>query len=48
MDFNRLRIATKLWLFIAVIMVLLVGIAGIGLVRSAGILAQGRAQQLVD
>ncbi len=47
MDFNRLRIATKLWVFIAVIMVLLVGIAGIGLVRSAGILAQGRAQQLV-
>jgi methyl-accepting chemotaxis protein len=47
MDFNRLKIATKLWAFIGLIMALLVSIAGVGLVRSAGILAEGRAQQLV-
>jgi methyl-accepting chemotaxis protein len=47
MDFNRLKIATKLWVFIGLILALLVGIAGVGLVRSAGILAEGRAQQLV-
>ncbi len=45
MDLNRMRIATKLWLFIAVVLSLLVGIATVGLVRSATILAQGRAQQ---
>ena len=47
MGLNRLKIATKLWVFITLILVLLVGIAGVGLVRSAGILAEGRAQQLV-
>ncbi len=47
MDLNRLKIATKLWVFIGLIMALLVGIASIGLVRSGNILSQGRAQQLV-
>jgi methyl-accepting chemotaxis protein len=47
MGLNRLKIATKLWVFISLILVLLVGIAGVGLVRSAGILAEGRAQQVV-
>ncbi len=47
MDLNRLKIATKLWVFIGIIMAMLVGIASIGLVRGNSILAQGRAQQLV-
>ena len=47
MNFNRLKIATKLWLFIGLILALLVSIAGVGLVRSASILGEGRAQQLV-
>ena len=47
MDFNRLKIATKLWLFIGLIMALLVSIAGVGLMRSATILGEGRAQQMV-
>ena len=47
MGLNRLKIATKLWVFIGVVLGLLVGIAGVGLARSAGILAEGRAQQLV-
>jgi methyl-accepting chemotaxis protein len=47
MGLNRLKIATKLWVFITLILVLLVGIAGVGLVRSASILAEGRAQQVV-
>jgi methyl-accepting chemotaxis protein len=47
MGIDRLKIATKLWLFIVVILTLLTAIAGIGLVRSAGILAEGRAQQEV-
>ena len=47
MDFNRLKIATKLWVFIGLIFALLVSIAGVGLVRSASILGEGRAQQMV-
>ncbi len=47
MNLNRLKIATKLWVFIVLILSLLVGIAGVGLARSAGILGEGRAQQLV-
>ncbi len=47
MSLNRLKIASKLWLFIGLILALLVGIAGVGLVRSASILGEGRAQQLV-
>ena len=47
MNLSGLKIATKLWLFIGLVLVLLVGIAGVGLARSAGILAEGRAQTLV-
>jgi methyl-accepting chemotaxis protein len=47
MGIDRLKIATKLWLFIVIVLTLLTAIAGIGLVRSAGILAEGRAQQTV-
>ena len=47
MDFSRLKIATKLWLFIGLILALLVSIAGVGLMRSATILGEGRAQQVV-
>ncbi|MES2583215.1 MAG: methyl-accepting chemotaxis protein [Pseudomonadota bacterium] len=47
MNLNRLKIAAKLWFFIGLILALLVTIAGAGLVRSAGILAEGRAQQMV-
>ena len=47
MGLNRLKIASKLWLFIGLILAMLVGIAGVGLARSAGILAEGRAQQMV-
>ena len=43
MNLNSLKIATKLWLFIVIVLALLTAIAGIGLVRSAGILAEGRA-----
>ena len=45
MGVDRLRIATKLWLFIVIILTLLTTIAGVGLARSASILAEGRAQQ---
>jgi methyl-accepting chemotaxis protein len=45
MGIDRLKIATKLWLFIVIILTLLTAIAGIGLLRSGGILAEGRAQQ---
>ena len=45
MNLNRMPIARKLWLFIALVLGLLVSIASIGLVRSAAILAEGRAQQ---
>lgn len=43
MDFNRLKIASKLWLFIGLILTLLIGIAGVGLARSGNILGEGRA-----
>ncbi len=42
---SRLRIATKLWVFIVLVLTLLTTIAGVGLLRSAGILAEGRARQ---
>jgi methyl-accepting chemotaxis protein len=45
MGVDRLKIATKLWLFIVIILTLLTTIAGVGLARSASILAEGRAQQ---
>ena len=42
---SSLKIATKLWVFIVLVLALLTTIAGVGLVRSAGILAEGRARQ---
>jgi len=42
---SSLKIATKLWVFIVLVLALLTAIAGVGLVRSAGILAEGRARQ---
>ncbi|MFZ2325445.1 MAG: MCP four helix bundle domain-containing protein, partial [Rhodoferax sp.] len=47
MGFNRLKIATKLWVFIVIVLALLTTVAGVGLMRSASILAEGRAQQQV-
>jgi len=47
MGINRLKIATKLWVFIGIVLVLLSTVATVGLLRSAGILAEGRAQQQV-
>jgi len=47
MGISRLKIASKLWIFIGVVLTLLTAVASIGLVRSAGILAEGRAQQQV-
>jgi methyl-accepting chemotaxis protein len=47
MNLNRIKIATKLWAFIVVILVLLVVIAGVGLARSAAILGEGRIKQEV-
>jgi methyl-accepting chemotaxis protein len=44
MNLNSLKIATKLWLFITVVLVFLVVIASIGIVRGGSIQADGRAQ----
>ncbi len=46
MGLNRLKIATKLWLFIVLVVAFIASVAGVGLVRSAGILANGRATQM--
>jgi methyl-accepting chemotaxis protein len=45
MGIDRLKISTKLWVFIVLVLALLTTIAGVGLARSAAILAEGRAQQ---
>ncbi len=42
--FNQMKISTKLWLFIVLILASLVIVAAVGLARSARILADGRAQ----
>ncbi|MBI2749465.1 MAG: methyl-accepting chemotaxis protein [Burkholderiales bacterium] len=47
MGINRLKIATKLWVFIGIVLVLLSTVASFGLLRSAAILAEGRPQQQV-
>ncbi|MDE2419174.1 MAG: MCP four helix bundle domain-containing protein [Burkholderiales bacterium] len=44
MQLNSLKIGTKLWAFIILILAILVLIAGVGLMRSSAILNQGRAQ----
>jgi methyl-accepting chemotaxis protein len=45
MGFDRLKIATQLWRCSVSLLSLLTTIAGVGLARSASILAEGRAQQ---
>jgi methyl-accepting chemotaxis protein len=45
MRFHRLKIATKLWIFIATVVLGLVLVTAIGLTRSNGILADGRSRQ---
>lgn len=45
MGLARLHIASKLWIFIALVILSICAVAVIGLVRSAGILADGRAAQ---
>ena len=47
MGLGKLKISTKLWVFIAAVIVLIATVAGVGLVRSANILAEGRARQAV-
>ncbi|MCF8210550.1 MAG: MCP four helix bundle domain-containing protein [Rhodoferax sp.] len=45
MNFNRIKVSTKLWVFIVFILCMIVGIASVGLVRGNHILAEGRVQQ---
>ena len=45
MNFNRVKVSTKLWVFIVFILCMIVGIASVGLVRGNHILAEGRTQQ---
>ena len=45
MNFSRVKVSTKLWIFIVVVLSLIVGIAAIGLARSAAILGEGRLLQ---
>ncbi len=47
MQWAKVSIATKLWLFISAVIVLIASVATIGLLRSASILAEGRARQAV-
>jgi hypothetical protein len=47
MGLNKLQISTKLWVFITAVIGLICGVALVGLLRSAAILAEGRAQQMV-
>ncbi len=46
MGLSSLKIATKLWLFIVLVITLIASVAGVGLMRSASILADGRATQM--
>ena len=45
MNLARLQVASKLWIFIVLVIVSICAVAAVGLVRSAGILAQGRMLQ---
>ncbi len=47
MALNTMQISTKLWVFITTVVALIAAVAFVGLVRSAGILADGRARQMV-
>ncbi len=45
MNLSRLHIASKLWIFIVLVILSICAVAVVGLVRSAGILAEGRLAQ---
>ena len=45
MGFSRIHISTKLWAFIVVVVLSICSVALVGLLRSASILAEGRAAQ---
>jgi len=47
MGLSQMRIATKLWLFIVLVILAIASVAVVGLVRSANILSEGRAAQSV-
>ena len=47
MGLNRLNIGAKLWLFIVLAIVFIASVAGVGLLRSAAIQAEGRETQMV-
>jgi methyl-accepting chemotaxis protein len=47
MGFKKIQISTKLWGFITAVIALILAVAFIGLIRSANILADGRARQMV-
>jgi len=47
MNIQKISISTKLWVFIGAVILLIATVAVVGLLRSASILAQGRAQQAV-
>jgi methyl-accepting chemotaxis protein len=46
MGLNRMHIATKLWIFIVLVIAGISSVAAIGLMRSANILSEGRIEQL--
>ena len=46
MRLARLHIASKLWIFIVLVILSICAVAVVGLVRSAGILAEGRSAQM--
>ncbi len=47
MGLGKLNISTKLWVFIGAVIALIATVAVVGLLRSASILAEGRAKQAV-
>ena len=47
MGLGKMHISTKLWVFISTVIVLIAMVAVVGLLRSASILAEGRARQAV-
>ena len=48
MGVGKLKISTKLWAFIAAVIVLIAAVAIVGLMRNASILAEGRAKQAIS
>ena len=47
MVLSKMQISTKLWAFITTVIALILAVAFVGLIRSANILAEGRARQMV-